>query len=361
MSWQISSFRPEDALECAVLLKKLSDSGEVVYKPINEEDIKTRFFGKNRWGFVARSEDGQLIGWIHGTAKTEESFLSGENDENTPMYMTILLVDEAWRNQGVGTALLNTLQQVGRDIGKKAFLISNDNPVHLAWLIPGAGGHDHNNAPGVNEESPAYDFLLRRGFRDDFHEISLYMNLKDFKWDPKLDEMIQKLNAEGIEVGYWKPGMGEEYDEMCTRVGSEYWRNVLKRELAAWRTGIPNDDPELWIDGIRPDGPRPLLTATKDGHIIGFTGPVGVQKSGRGWFTGICADPNWGGRGIGTVLFNMLMQAFVDEGAAFSSLFTGLDNHAQKIYMRAGMHVTARFAVMSCALGDGERYEKRYF
>ena len=73
------------------------------------------------------------------------------------------------------------------------------------------------------------------------------------------------------------------------------------------------------------------------------------------------ADPEWGGRGIGTVLFNMLMQEFVDEGAAFSSLFTGLHNHAQKIYMRAGMHVTARFAVMSCVLDGGEAYEKRYF
>ncbi len=360
MNWQILPMRPEDCREATALLKKLSDNGEVLHKPFDEAYMKERFFEENRWGFVARSEDGQLIGWTHAVAKTEISFLNGENAENTPLYMTILLVDEAWRKQGVGTALLDTLKQLGRELGKKALIVSGDNPLHLTWLIPGAGGHDHNNIPGVDENGLGYDFLMKRGFHDDFHEISLYMNLKDFKWNPKLDEMIAKLNAEGIEVGVWKPGMGEEYDEMCTRVGSEYWRNVLKRELEAWRTGVPNDDPEHWPDGIRPEGPRPLLTATKDGHIIGFTGPVGLQKSGRGWFTGICADPNWGGRGIGTVLFNMLMQAFVDEGAAFSSLFTGLDNHAQKIYMRAGMHITARFAVMSCALGD-DRYEKRYF
>ena len=100
---------------------------------------------------------------------------------------------------------------------------------------------------------------------------------------------------------------------------------------------------------------------TKDDLIVGFTGPVDLQKSGRGWFTGICTDPDFGGKGIASVLFNMLMREFVDEGAQFCSLFTGLDNHAQKIYRRAGLDVVAHFAVLSRPLGTCERYEKRYF
>ena len=359
MSWQITQLRPEDAKEALALLQTLSDKGEVLYKPIEEEDFLSRFFGENRWGFTARSDDGKLIGWIHGTAKT--SFLNGETAENTPMYLTMILVDEAWRRQGVGTALLEALKQTGREIGKKTLIVSGDNPVHLTWLIPGAGGHDHNNAPGVDENGLGFAFFKKHGFEDKFREISLYMNLKNFQWNPKLDEMIAKLKEEGIYVGRWQMGMGEEYDGMCDRVGSEYWRNVLKRELKAWHTGEPNDDPEHWPDGIQPTGPRPILVAVKDEHIIGFTGPVDLQQSGRGWFTGICADPEWGGRGIGTVLFNMLMREFVEEGAQFSSLFTGLDNHAQKIYMRAGMHVTANFVIMSCTLDDSAGYEKRYF
>ena len=126
-------------------------------------------------------------------------------------------------------------------------------------------------------------------------------------------------------------------------------------------SGQPNDDPELWPDGVKPAGPRPILTATKDDKIIGFTGPVDLQKSGRGWFTGICSDPEYGGKGIGSVLFNLLMREFVDEGAKFCSLFTGLDNHAQKIYMRAGLRVRAHFSVLSCPLGGSEGYEKRYY
>ena len=85
---------------------------------------------------------------------------------------------------------------------------------------------------------------------------------------------------------------------------------------------------------------------------MGFTGPVDKQKSGRGWFTGICTDPLFERRGIATVLFNLLMQAFVEEGAAFSTLFTGTDNHAQKIYRAAGMRTVRQFSIMTMGLNQ---------
>ena len=170
----------------------------------------------------------------------------------------------------------------------------------------------------------------------------MYLNLKDYVWDKKLDDLTEKLAAEGIRVGRWEIGLGEDYDGMCDRVGSEYWRSVLQEETAK-------------------ENPRPILAAVTDGHIVGFTGPVDRQENGRGWFTGICTDPLIGGKGAGSVLFNLLMKEFVAEGAQFTSLFTGLDNHAQKIYYRAGLRIVAHFAVLSCPLGDGERYEKRYY
>ena len=359
MNWTISPLTPADTQEALALLKTLSDNGEVLYKPLEEADFLGRFFGEKRWGFTARNEEGRLGGFIHAAAKT--SFLPGETEENTPLYLTLLLVDAQYRRQGIGEALLAAVKALGEDIGKTSLVVSGDNPVHLAWLIPGANGHDHNNAPGVDENGMGYKFLMDRGFKDDFHEISMYLDLSNYVWDKKLDDMIEKLAAEGIRVGRWEIGLGEDYNGMCDRVGSEYWRNVLKCEIAAWHKGQPNEDPELWPDGVKPAGPRPLLTATAGDQIIGFTGPVDLQKSGRGWFTGICADPNYGGKGIGSILFNLLMREFVDEGAKFCSLFTGLDNHAQKIYARAGLRVVAHFSVLSCPLGGSAGYEKRYF
>ena len=67
---------------------------------------------------------------------------------------------------------------------------------------------------------------------------------------------------------------------------------------------------------------------------------------GRGWFCGIFTDPEYERRGIATVLFNLLMQEFIAEGATFSTLFTGVENHAQRIYLRTGFRVVRKFSIM---------------
>ena len=178
----------------------------------------------------------------------------------------------------------------------------------------------------------------------------MYMNLSGYRLPPKVEEIREKLKSEGIYTGPYDATWNCGFDKMCDGVGSEYWRNVLRTEIEAWKTGRPNADPRMWADGIPPKGPRTLLTAVHDGQIVGFTGPVDLQKSGRGWFTGICTDPAFEGRGIATVLFNLLMDEFVREGARFSTLFTGLDNHARKVYERAGMRPARQFNLMSMAL-----------
>ena len=159
----------------------------------------------------------------------------------------------------------------------------------------------------------------------------MYLDLKEYAEPPDLGELRQKLRAEGIQTGRYDSRLGYDYDRMCDGVKSEYWRGVLREELAR-------------------ANPRPILAATHREHIVGFTGPVDKQESGRGWFTGICTDPQYEKRGIATVLFNLLMQEFIAEGAAFSTLFTGDSNHAQRLYLRAGFRVVRRFALMRKAL-----------
>ena len=100
-----------------------------------------------------------------------------------------------------------------------------------------------------------------------------------------------------------------------------------------------------------------LLTAVHGSRIVAFTGPVDLQSSGRGWFTGICTDPAYEGRGIATVLFHLLMDAFMREGATFTTLFTGVENHAQKIYLRAGLRPVREFHLMTLSLSGQDGAE----
>ncbi len=356
LDFTITPLLDTDHAAAAALWNAIAQAGETLYRPIDAAQFP--FSGEGIHTFAARA-DGRLIGWIHGASK--QRFLSGETAENTPAYLTAIMVEKPCRRQGVGHALLSVLMGAYRRDGKKVLVCSGDNPVHLPWFVPGTPGHDHNNAPGVDENCDGYLFLLHRGFHDDFHEIAMYMALKDYRWQDSLTRMQEELLAQGIRTGHYDPSLGDEYDGMCDRVGSEYWRNSLRSELAAWHENRPNSDPDFWADGMKPNGPRTLLTATINGHIVGFTGPVDRQKSGRGWFTGICTDPLYAGKGIASVLFNLLLKEFIAQRADFCTLFTGRDNPAQRLYLRAGLRIMAHFAVLSIPLEGVERYAHTYF
>jgi len=302
--------------------------GEVVYKPLDDESYKRLFLDNihydGEYDFVCE-ENGEVIGFVTGTEK--KVFLPGETHENTPGYLTAIFVRADKRGMGAGRMLLEALENAMRERGKKSVVSSGNNPVNLPWYIPGTPGHDHNNAPGTDIESMGYEFLLKNGYMDLHREVAMYLNLKDYQYLPEIDEIRERLKSENIIAGRYDVSLNCEFDGMCDRVGSEYWRKVLQDETAK-------------------ENPRVILAGVTDGHIVGFTGPVDKEPSGRGWFTGICVDPNYGKRGIATVLFNDLMCEFIKEGAAFSTLFTGVDNHAQRLYKRTGFEVRRTFAIM---------------
>lgn len=303
-------------------------AGEVVYTPMTPVLFSRRFLepaGFDPHHFLVAEEEGQLLGFAQGTRKTV--FLPGENDENTPAYLTCLFVSAGHRRRGIGTALLEALCQRFRSLNKTRLVCAESNPVQLSWTIPGTPGHDHNKAPGVDEGGMGVAFLLNKGFEVRHHEVAMYLDLKDYQPLKDLKERQERLLSQGIVTGRYDPALGYEFDGMCDRVGSEYWRKILRDEVARKE-------------------PRVILAATHQGSIVGFTGPVDRQESGRGWFSGICTDPDFERRGIATVLFDLLLKEFIKIGADFSTLFTGDSNHAQRIYKNAGFRIARRFAVM---------------
>ena len=274
--------------------------------------------------FVAQ-EEGRTIGFIAGCRP--QAFLPGQTEANTPGYLTMLLVDREARRRGVGSALLAGLEAAFRSLGKRTLAVSSLNPINLDWTIPGTPGHEHNNAPGVDEEGLAYPFLLQRGFIPRGRVVAMYLNLRDFCKSPDTERKRRELSRQGITAGVYDPALRYEYDGMCDRVGSEYWRRVLGDELGSPR-------------------PRAILAATVPGHIVAFAGPVDRQENGRGWFSGICTDPLYERRGIASVLFSDLMEQFLRVGALYSTLFTGAEGHAQRLYLRTGFRVVRQFSIM---------------
>ena len=351
----IRSYRPEDMKAIVRIWNRCVDAGEVLYFSQTEESFRRIFLtgeGRNPDLLLIAEEDGQIVGMIQGVAPDSFRGCAPES-----AYLTVLMVDVDFRGRGIGRSLLEALARRMVPLGARRFLISNMNPVQLSWRIPGAPGHDHNNMPGADSAIPGYGFLEHMGFSVTYRNMAMYRPLADYSMPEEVKALREKLKEQGMIVGPYDARLNCDYDSLCDHVNSEYWRDVLRSEIQALKEDRPNADERMWADGVPPKGPRMLLTAVHGSRIVAFTGPVDLQSSGRGWFTGICTDPAYEGRGIATVLFHLLMDAFVREGAAFTTLFTGVENHAQKIYLRAGLRPVREFHLMTLSLSGQDGAE----
>lgn len=239
-------------------------------------------------------------------------------------------------------------------MGAEKLRISSASPVPVPWHLP-KNKLTHNCIPGVPKQGIGRSWLLHMGFTGEGSSVVMARKFNRTK-DPRGRVVLRDdiLKDPSIQVKEWAPGDPTEVDTLCDHVGSDYWRHVLKTELKAWHSNTPNEDPALWPDGRRPNGPRPLIVAIADNRIVGFTGPLDLQESGRGWFTGICVDPDYGRRGVGETLFNRLLKRFEDMGADHITLYTGENNPARHIYERAGLKVAVQTYSMGLALKEEE-------
>lgn len=341
MNSQVSyrPFEDKDIPEAAAIYRASYEAGETLYRPLSCQAFERAFLRPGALSYSAVCGD-KLVGFVQG-------MLTDESGEDSPGYLSVVMVAAAYRRRGIGRMLIQMLLAAIREKGKRTAECGWGNPLNLSWMIPETPGHDHNKIPGVPVNSQGYHFLRRMGFEVAHEEIAMYMALKDYAWQGHLTAIQGQLAQEGVTIGRYDPKLGYEFDGMCDRVNSEYWRRALRAETIAWLTGTPCADSLFWADGVRPKSPRTILAATCGKHVVGFTGPVDLQLSGRGWFTGICVDPLYGRRSIGEILFNLLICEFIQIGATFTTLHTTSDNPAQRIYRRAGLRVVERFAVMS--------------
>jgi len=326
---EIRVFRPDDLAQIVSQWNGCVSRGEVLYRPLAAEYFAEKFINQPGAALFAACEGDALCGFLAGCKKTE--FLPGQTEENTPAYLSVVMVAPEYRNRGVGSALLAAFENHFAAMGKKTFAVSSTCPINLDWVIPGTPGHEHNNMPGMDEECAGFAFLKNRGYAVAVREVAMYLNLAEYEKKPAVEEKRAELAAQGIIAGLYDTKLNAGFDGMCDRVGSEYWRQVLREETAK-------------------ENPRPILAAVHEGQIVGFTGPVDRQENGRGWFTGICTDPLYEKRGIAGVLFNDLMGEFIKAGAAYSTLFTGTDNHAQRLYLKTGFRPARYFAIMKKVL-----------
>jgi ribosomal protein S18 acetylase RimI-like enzyme len=306
-----------------------SCNNEMSYKPFTEESFRNKFINNVHFsyeGTFVGMEDGKIIGFANGLYKKE--FLPGENFENTPGYLTFVLVDQHYRNKGYGSLLLKAVEDFLIGSGKKTIQIIFFNPINLEWFIPGSDNkHDHPNAPGVDIDSYAFEFFKKHHYMVRTREAAMYLDLAKFELDEKSLKKLAQLREKGITIEYFNANKHHGFDSLFDDLRHELWRKEIK-------------------DNLSLDRPYSIVVAADKGKICGFAGPIEVQQSGRGKFSGIGVDSKHQGLGIGKMLFFMLCESFKAEGAGFMSLFTGIENNAKRMYDAAGFNVVKTWAVM---------------
>lgn len=273
--------------------------------------------------------EGKLMGpmdKVHKLTFLHESgraFVSGTYvDGEKYGYITMLIVEKESRRQGLGKEMLNALEtEIKSRYQVEEMRIIFFNPVTLVWEVPGHPGCEHPNSPGVDVTSAAYKFFQANGYQKMATQNSYFIELKNYEFPQAMQEKEAQLNADGYFIRPYDPETMHGMEEMILGLNNPMWtRDIL---------GEP--EPK--------DGGRPILVPEKDGVVLGFTGPLDVEPSGRGFFAGIAVDSRARGRGVAKVLFSALCRGLRGVGASYMTLFTGEENPARRIYEAAGFTI----------------------
>ena len=244
----------------------------------------------------------------------------------TTGYISCLIMDEIADTAENTEKLTHTLEEAFRKRGMTRSAVSFFNPMRLPWVIPGTPGHQHNNVPGVAVELPLYERMLALGYAETSRECALYYCLENHITPEWVEEKAAQMAARGYTVAHYDAGRHVGLEEMLESLGNPQWISEI---TAAGKAGMD------------------LLVGLKGNVCAGFTGPVYPEETGRGYLSGIAVGPQFERNGLGTLLFYRLLQREKEVGSRYMSIFTGLDNHAKRIYLEAGFQIVRTFAVMS--------------
>lgn len=320
---EIRRLEAKDLQEVVALFNNSIFDKETIYKPLNEEIFTMLFLTVSEIMspvVIVGVEDGKIIGFAAGN--TSMNLDKG--------YITYVGVDKTYRRKGYGRKLLSNLETIlqEKNNGIKRFEIVFFNPANLAWIIPETPGHDHPNAPGVDMQSSAYLFFKNCGYRDFAYQNVYYLELKNYSLPADMKIRLKQLEEKELYINTYQSHLHQGFDELFDNLNNEDWRNRVINNIK------------------RPGGSDPVLILEHKGKICGFTGPLTVQESGRGYFAGIGIHSDYRGYGAGKVMFASLCINLKKIGAQFMTLFTGENNPARNIYEAAGFKIVKSFANM---------------
>ncbi|MCI5939563.1 MAG: GNAT family N-acetyltransferase [Acholeplasmataceae bacterium] len=295
------------------------------YKPLSFDEYQNKLLNNPDFSFdtvFGIKDNDKLVAYIIGYIRQMY-----KDNLNVPGYVNMVVVKREYRHQGIGSSLLKHLENYFKQTGRKFVQASYYLPSCYSWYIPNTKNHDHPCAPAIRINSNEYFFLLHRGYSIIGQEDAFHLDLSDYEISEDIQKILDEAKKEGITI--------ELYDK-----NKHYGLEEFYKELNIY------DFEKVIRSNLELEHPYPFLVVAKDNKVVGWTGAMWNEESGRGHFDGIAILSSVRGRGLGKALFSLLAYYNKKGGAKFMTFYTGLTNHARYIYMGAGFKIIESFALM---------------
>ncbi len=316
----IKEMQLSDVGKSLYLFNKLILDQELLYKSLTKDEFILKFINSN--------EDFQIKSFVDLENDIIKGFIGGVIiQDKQKAYLSNIVVDSSFRRKKIATHLLKAFE----DYVKNNYPLVETidiiffNPVQFEWIIPNTNWHDHPNAPGLDLQSNGYLFFKSMGYKEFAKQNSYYKNIENYSYNEDIQLALSHLNQNNITITFYDKNIHYGFDDLFVSLNNPYWKNEINKAI---------------------NNNSPILIAEKKGLIIGFTGPLRVQKSLRGYFAGIGVHSDYRGLGIGKVLFSSLCLELKNLGAHYMTLFTGENNSARRIYEKEGFEIVRSWSNM---------------
>lgn len=295
------------------------------YKVMSYEQFSSHLFKNPNFqkegSFLALDND-KVVGF--GSALVRKI---DEGNEKASGYIHTFIVKREYRRQGIGSKLLALCEQFIKDNGRTSSRLVFLSPINWPWYIPHTDHHEHPGTPAIRINSDMYLFLYHHNyFVNSIHE-GFHLPLAEYELPQSVVKKMEENKARNLTVEIYDPAKHYGVEEFCNKIDNNGFANAIRNNLK------------------KPE-PKPFLVASENGKMVGWTGAMWNEESGRGHFDGIIVDPDIRGAGLGKALFCYLCYYSKLNGAKYMTFFTGLDNPARYIYLHAGFKIAQSFADM---------------
>lgn len=295
------------------------------YKRFKEEDFINHIIlhpDFNLDGAFIATDNQKIVGLAIAIIRSID-----ENDPNKPGYLTVLLVDKNYRRKKIGTTLLKQMEKYVKNCNKNKLKISYQSTLNFPWYIPNKINYEHPGAPGVFINSSLYLFLINNGYSVIDEQDAFCLELANYFTPVSIKEKIKNNEKDLYFIELYDENKHYGIEEFFQDINDEAFIRVIKENL-------------------KKEYPNPFLVISKNNKILGWTGAMYTEESGRAHFDGIAISNTIRNRGLGEGLWCKLAQYSKEHNSKYMTFFTGRTNNARFIYLKTGFKIIQSFAIM---------------